>query len=284
MNILSLILLITCNIAFGFDVKIAIIDSGVDKTKLDSRLFIIDPRFDCPMALNIDANTVCEKNDQEFLLNQEYHGTLVAKIITKNNSNIKIADYVYADNRHSLYQLHLMRYPENGRQVWERTQVYKKIESNLVSAITHARNVGSKIVNISSGDSFFKSNELFNEIKESEDILFIVSSGNEGKELKDHNKVYPCSFNLPNLICVGAINNKNQISDYSNYGHDVTLFVKEDPNNQGTSFVTPKVTRLASLILSKNNKLSASDLKAMILKKSKTMNQIQILETTFLPK
>jgi subtilisin family serine protease len=263
---------------------IAIIDSGIDKSKFSKELFLYDPRFNCPLALNLDSNNVCEKQDQEFLLNQEYHGTLVAQIIARKNPYIKIADYIYADIYNSIYQLNLRRFPENGKQVWERTQIYKRIESNLIASIMHARDVGSRIINISSGDSFFKSIELFNLIKTSADLLFIVSSGNEGKELKDHNKVYPCSFNLPNLICVGAIDKNLKITDYSNYGSDVTFFVKEDPKHPGTSFVTPKVTKLASLILQKNNNLSAFDLKYILLKKSKKINQINILDTSFLPK
>ena len=54
-------------------------------------------------------------------------------------------------------------------------------------------------------------------IAASPDTLFVVAAGNEGKN-NDRRPSYPCNFNLPNIICVTAIDSRAGMPGFSNYG------------------------------------------------------------------
>lgn len=263
---------------FSFDVgafNVAIIDTGIDKKEIPTDRFVMDRSFNCPMARNLETGSVCEKEDQNKILHNEFHGTEVAKIIIKNSS-VKIADYNYTDINNSMYELYLLKYPKSNYEVWKKKQIYKKIINNLVKAIDNASKLKADIVNISSGDRWFDDPQLYNELKKHQDILFVVSAGNNGQELLQYDKFYPCSFNLDNVICVGATKN-NKITGYSNYGTDVTLFVEEDTTLEGTSFVAPKVTRIASRMMAKENK-TPKEIKDKLIQISRKVNGIRILK------
>ena len=48
-------------------------------------------------------------------------------------------------------------------------------------------------------------------------ILFVAAAGNEGNN-NDLTPLYPCSYDLPNIICVGATDRNDQKPDWSNSG------------------------------------------------------------------
>ena len=48
------------------------------------------------------------------------------------------------------------------------------------------------------------------------DTLFIIAAGNEGASL-DGNPAYPCAYELPNIVCVGASTNQETPADFSNF-------------------------------------------------------------------
>jgi subtilisin family serine protease len=141
--------------------------------------------------------------------------------------------------------------------------------------------VNVRVVNDSQtfpGTSF--SRPLEEEIEElgANNILFVTAAGNSG----DNNDAptvgrYPCRYDLPNEICVTATDDRDQLPSWVNYGpHTVDLAapgvsifstLREDAYGylSGGSMAAAQVAGAAGLILSVDNSLSATELKADIL-------------------
>lgn len=113
------------------------------------------------------------------------------------------------------------------------------------------------------------------------DIVFCASAGNGGSDARgDNNDLYPsfpASFDLPNIISVGAWTRYNQAATFSNYGAVTVdlyapggLVASTGPNGNyyyasGTSMAAPHVTGTVALIASLVPSLSGSAIKALIL-------------------
>lgn len=118
--------------------------------------------------------------------------------------------------------------------------------------------------------------------------LFVIASGNGAilsssspvnvggvglSHDKSKYKVYPAMIDLDNTIKVAAIDENNNIAKYSNYSLDlvdVAANVEESPLSKeplsGTSYATPKVSRIADKILKINPSLTPKQVKEIIIK------------------
>src|SRR5690606_17450679 len=54
-------------------------------------------------------------------------------------------------------------------------------------------------------------------IRQNPDILFVVASGNEGRDLSGQ-PLYPTNYDLPNMLVVGAVNERGRMWERSNTG------------------------------------------------------------------
>ncbi|HKW97049.1 MAG TPA: S8 family serine peptidase, partial [Bryobacteraceae bacterium] len=109
----------------------------------------------------------------------------------------------------------------------------------------------------------------------SNDILLTVAAGNTG-ENNDSTPRYPCTYNRPNMICVGASDQNDHLWISSNFGATtvklaapgVNIFSTLHLSNygfiSGTSMASPQVAGTAALILSRGYQ-SVANLKSMIL-------------------
>lgn len=88
--------------------------------------------------------------------------------------------------------------------------------ADVASAITHTRDIGVRVINLSIGSPDFS--RVINEaILASPDTLVVAAAGNESAN-NDLSPTYPCNLTLPNVVCVGASDANDAYASFSNSG------------------------------------------------------------------
>ncbi|HTT58251.1 MAG TPA: S8 family serine peptidase [Opitutaceae bacterium] len=116
---------------------------------------------------------------------------------------------------------------------------------------------------------------LLDALKSAPGILFVVAAGNSDNNVK-FDDVIPSSFQLPNLITVGAVDQAGEETSFSSFGPMVNVhadgFEVEStiPGGQrlkfsGTSMAAPQVTNLAGKLFALDPALTPGSAKALIL-------------------
>jgi hypothetical protein len=117
---------------------------------------------------------------------------------------------------------------------------------------------------------------LFEAIKTAPDILFVGGAGNESKDVVFHEYIPP-SFELPNLLAVGAVDQSGEPTTWTNFGKTVQVYANGSqvesyvPGGHhmkwsGTSMAAPNVANLAGKILAIKADLKPADVIALIKK------------------
>lgn len=168
-------------------IKVAVIDTGLD---------IYDPRF---------SSVLCKTGHKDFTnttLNDTLgHGTHIAGLIKQ-----------YA--KKSNYCLVILKYFNEGDNGFQNL-------INLNMALREAVAQGVTIVNYSGGGPEFNEREYLT-LHESTKVTFIVAAGNNGSNIDlEKNFYYPASYNLSNIISVGALNKDGSKLEASNFGKSV---------------------------------------------------------------
>lgn len=160
--------------------------------------------------------------------------------------------------------------------------------SDAIAAIEYAADMGVKIANNSWGASFGMSGETSNALKdaiENSGMLFICAAGNMGVNI-DSWFVAPASYDLPNILTVASINNRGELSKFSNYGQSrvhisapgegilSTIPSEEYAYWSGTSMATPHVSGVAALLLSAGIE-DPLEIKAHILESAKPLISLE---------
>lgn len=174
-------------------------------------------------------------------------------------------------------------------------------DKDVALAIRYAVDNGAKVINTSFGKYFSTHPEWVREAIEyaaDNDVLIVNASGNEGVNL-DETNVYPNDQTVEdpsefadNLLSVGALNyqyGSNLVAGFSNFGkRSVDVFAPGNqiwsttPNNeyeflQGTSMAAPAVTGVAAIIRSFYPKLTAAQVKQVIMDSGLTTNATVVL-------
>lgn len=241
----------TWNITTGSrDIRVGIIDSGID--------------LDHPDLVDNLVDGKCFVDNVTTADDTYGHGTHVAGIIgAVGDNNLGVSGVC---KKVSLVPLRVTidQYVENDE---------------VVKAINYAKNLWGKenqisVLNLSAGP--FKNDSALKNAINNYPGLFVVSGGNSGIDI-DSLDYYPASYDIDNMIVVGALAANNRKWIDSNYGSkkvdifapgkDIKSTVLDGSYDykSGTSMAAPFVAGVAALMLSVNPDLSAKELKESIL-------------------
>lgn len=150
--------------------------------------------------------------------------------------------------------------------------------ADAVKSIQYASKMGAKVISNSWGGGGF-SQAMFDAIKEANDkgLLFIAAAGNSAQN-SDSTPHFPAGYQLPNVIAVGATDNKDRLATFSTYGkrtvhiaapgHKIfsTIPGGRYATFSGTSMACPHVSGAAALVWGANPGLSFGEIKDRLLK------------------
>lgn len=215
------------------------------------------------------------------------HGTHVAGIVAQVRGNGLGGDGV-TNNA----QIMTLRAVPNGDEY----------DKDIALAIRYAVDNGAKVINGSFGKYYSQHKEwVMDAIKyaESKDVLVVIAAGNESYDLDVTNKYPNDTYDgspeyAKNVLIIGALSpsyGSKVIADFSNYGkNNVDIYAPGDeiyattPLNsyeylQGTSMASPNVAGVATLIRSYYPKLTAVQVKQIIMESGTPLkNQVVIGE------
>jgi subtilisin family serine protease len=115
---------------------------------------------------------------------------------------------------------------------------------------------------------------LYEAIKNAPEILFVAGSGNENNDA-NFSEYIPATFDLPNLVTVGAVDSEGRKTAFTTEGKSVRLYANgyevesfvpggDRLKMSGTSMASPQVANLAAKLLAVNPKLKPSELIKLI--------------------
>jgi subtilisin family serine protease len=231
---------------------------------------------------NYGNNTVYGPDKEEAL-----HGTHVAGIIAQVRNNNIGGDGI-ANN----VEIMAVRAVPNGDEY----------DKDIALAIRYAVDNGAKVINGSFGKSYSPHKQwVYDAIKyaEKKDVLFVHAAGNDGQNIDlSENANFPNDSDdnkkefASNVLTVGALNyvyGEGVIADFSNYGaFNVDVYAPgveiyaTVPNNkfkyeQGTSMASPNAAGVAALIRSYYPKLSAKQVKQILMDSGTALPEIVAL-------
>jgi subtilisin family serine protease len=257
--------------------------------ELDEAIEYFGDRLKTHFNLNLDGRAIVGDNPYDITDNKYgnndvsgpskdkkdiKHGTHVAGIIAAKRDNNKGIDGV-ANN----VRIMAIRAVPDGDEY----------DKDIALAIRYAVDNGAKVINTSFGKYFSPNPEFVMDALKyaaSKDVLIVNAAGNEGIDL-DTKMVYPNDQTpqnstefVNNVLTVGALNyeyGSGLVAGFSNFGKSsVDVFApgtkiwSTTPNNtyeflQGTSMAAPAVAGVAALIRSFYPKLTAPQVKNIII-------------------
>lgn len=255
---------------------VGIVDSGIDTSNrfIQSQIFNNTNEIEGNKIDDDNNGYVDDTNGWDFYNNDnslydgisyDYHGTFLASIIvgqhTPNNEVWGIAPNV---------KIVPLKFVQSSKG---------NIDS-AVEAINYGYNLGVRIFNLS-WDSNVYNEDLFNLMNRLEDAIFITSAG-KGRENVDEDPLYPCNFELENIVCVSAVDNKGDLEEFSGFGENLVrapgvniyglLPNEEYSYSSGTSFATAYVTGIAALAKSANPNISSKILAGILINSNSEYN------------
>lgn len=269
------------------NIKVAVIDSGIQTDHEDLKDNLWENPNEQLDGIDNDNNGYVDDTYGVDVIeslgnpsDESGHGTQVSGLIgAEGNNGIGIAGVAWK------VQLMVVRFL-NGEGVGT--------ISDALKGIQYAIDNEADILNLSWGGSGRSQalEDLLIQCNE-EGILCVTSAGNSGVNI-DSNSVYPASFNLPNLITVGATDDFLNRSAFSNWGPNSVDIMA--PGNRllsthiyadskyfeftGTSASAPLVAGVAALVKARFGDESPQSIKSRILLSARLYNQLAGITAT----
>jgi len=241
------------------EIPIGLIDTGINPKQPD-------------IKKNVTRGYDFVHGKQTGMVDKDGHGTFIAGLIAAQVSNKKGIAGLSRQNRLKIMPLK-----------------FDFSTDEAITALAYAQARGVRIINASWGTDEYDQ-ALYDAISVFPGIV-VAAAGNEGQEHNDSNHFYPCDFDLPNVICAGASDENDRMTDYSDYGSTVDILApggsEEAPlisldvktnryaEEIGTSFSAGLVSGAAGLVLSANPSLSNQEIVDLILNNARVKAELE---------
>jgi len=251
-------------------VVVAVLDSGVDYTHPDlagnmwHRPADLEMYVDPQLGLMDDSEGFSAVESERDPMDENGHGTHCAGIVgAEGDNSLGIAGV----NWH----VEIMPLKFMGRGGFGSTKDAIEAINYVIARKKDGVNV--RVISASWG-SQSRSKALEDVIRKAgeADILFIAAAGNDGANA-DKRPHYPSGYKLPNVLSVAALDRRDELASFSNYGAKgvhvaapgkeilSTWLNGEYEEHSGTSMATPFVAGVAGLVLSVEPNLSVKELR-----------------------
>ncbi|NUM89273.1 MAG: S8 family serine peptidase [Bdellovibrionales bacterium] len=148
---------------------------------------------------------------------------------------------------------------------------------DAVKSIQYATKVGAHVMSNSWGGGGF-TQSMFDAINEAKEkgILFVAAAGNDSQN-SDSDPHYPAGYQIANVMAVAASTNRDTLASFSTYGkrsvhiaapgHNIVSTVPGNAYDSysGTSMATPHVSGAAALLWSTDPAMTFADVKQRLL-------------------
>ena len=252
----------------GQGITVAVLDTGVDYNHQDLKNNIwSNTKEIADNGIDDDSNGHIDDlqgwnfdSSNNNILDNNGHGTHVSGTIAAENNGIGVTGIAYNSKIMPVKVL-----DANGSGSY----------ANIAKGIYYAVDNGANVINLSLGGN--SSNDTLKsaiEYASSKNVIVVMAAGNNGDSIPS----YPARYAYNSGIAVGAVDQNNNLADFSNRsgskeityvtapGVDVYSTI---PNNQyanynGTSMAAPHIAGLVALMLSANPNLTDIQVRQII--------------------
>lgn len=258
-------------------VKVAVVDTGVDYTNPDiaPNIWIDGDGSHGHDYVSGDPDPQDGGADEGY--GRFYHGTHVAGTVGAAQDDTYGVVGV-------AWHVSLMAYRVLGLDG-------KGSEADIANAFNAAADKGARIVNASLGGTGTMS-LVHDAIARNPNTLFVVSAGNDGRNVDEGMAEYPCNDPSDNVICVAATGPQDELAGFSNFGStSVDLgapgvgILSDQPDvfcaapeciawADGTSMAAPHVAGAAALLLSAAPSLTPTAVKTLLLDRGQAITAL----------
>ena len=257
------------------EVKIAVIDTGVEYTHFDLKdnIMVNEAELNGKEGVDDDGNGYVDDiygydfaNNDNDPIDEHSHGTHCAGVIGASHNKKGMAGVMA-----NVQILPVQFLSKTGSGSLE----------GAIKAIEYAIVRGVDIMSNSWGGGGF-TKALYEMIEKANKagIVFVAAAGNSRSD-NDKTPSYPASYDNANVISVGAIDGRGSKASFSNWGkNSVDVFAPgvatlsavingEFKKFSGTSMATPHVSGIIGLMLSEDDSLTPKEILAKVLESTR---------------